>query len=91
MKEIKAYVCDFCPPTQKPRARINKTLAVKHEAWCFWNPATRSCVTCCFLAQDEEGKACLADQKKYGFTGLYQVGKMQTQCHSWNPIGSKQE
>ena len=84
MKTISAYVCDFCPPTQKPRARINKTLTIKHEAHCFWNPKTHSCVTCANFAHDEGQKSCIADQTK-GFTGLYQVGKLQTNCHSWEP------
>jgi hypothetical protein len=45
MKEIKKYQCDFCN-----RSYSSKRVAENHELHkCFWNPDTKSCVTCEFL------------------------------------------
>jgi hypothetical protein len=44
MKKRTAYQCDYCN-----KLRLNITQAKKHELICFWNPASKSCITCKFL------------------------------------------
>jgi hypothetical protein len=43
MKEVTAFVCDFCP--RKKRFAV-RGAAKRHESRCFYNPATRACATC---------------------------------------------
>lgn len=50
MKEITAYVCEFCP---RKKARMSKSKTVTHEAICFYNPARKACVTCAHFSNGE--------------------------------------
>jgi len=61
MKEIKAYQCDHCVKYLK-----TKHLIKKHEARCFYNPATKSCITCDHFSPNvdgEVGRYCEAKRK----------------------------
>src|SRR5690242_20492654 len=48
--EVKAFVCDFCP--RKKRYSSNG-IASRHEARCFYNPATKACATLEQLERDK--------------------------------------
>lgn len=41
MYEVKAYHCSYCK-----KYGLSKAWIKKHEQKCFFNPETRSCVTC---------------------------------------------
>lgn len=41
MREVTAYRCGHCSYT-----KLTKSIIKKHEAICFYNPATMSCATC---------------------------------------------
>lgn len=43
MKEVTAFVCDYCPKKHRYAARGT---VLRHEQICYWNPARRACVTC---------------------------------------------
>jgi len=45
VKTITAYECDFCKKLYRSRGGISN-----HEKRCFYNSATRSCITCQFLS-----------------------------------------
>jgi len=46
MNIIEAYQCEFCS-----KVYTNKETARKHERNCYYNPTTRSCASCVFLAK----------------------------------------
>jgi len=46
MNIITAYQCEFCS-----KVYTNKETTRKHEAKCYYNPTTRSCASCVFLAK----------------------------------------
>ena len=46
MYEIKAFHCSYCKKYSSA-----KSVITKHEPKCFYNPITRSCVTCVHLLQ----------------------------------------
>ena len=41
MKEVKRYQCDHCD-----KVFASKSYTLKHEDICFYNPQTKSCITC---------------------------------------------
>jgi hypothetical protein len=43
MKEVTAFVCDFCP---RKKRYASRTTAIAHELSCFYNPARQACATC---------------------------------------------
>jgi hypothetical protein len=43
MKEVKAFVCDFCP---RKKRFAQRGTALRHESRCFYNPVRKSCATC---------------------------------------------
>lgn len=43
MKEVTAFVCDFCP---RKKRFAKRGTALRHELRCFHNPTQRACVTC---------------------------------------------
>lgn len=49
--EVKRFVCSFC----KKFVRAKKSTVEFHEQKCFWNAATKSCVTCKYLAVEVTG------------------------------------
>jgi len=49
----------------------------EHEGRCFWNPLTKSCVTCAeFMPRDKDGPE---------FCSSYQItlDKLRTECSKW--------
>lgn len=50
MKPVAAYQCDYCGQINRDRKQSRA-----HERRCYYNPASRSCVTCGnFCRYDEE-------------------------------------
>lgn len=50
MKEVKAYICEFCP---RRKARISAALVSRHESRCSYNPENHGCLTCCHFSNGE--------------------------------------
>ncbi len=48
--EVRAFVCDFCPRKARWSTR---SIANRHEAKCFYNPARRACVTCAYFSMED--------------------------------------
>jgi len=48
MQKITAYKCDNCK-----KVTVTKQGMKKHEAKCFWNPDTKSCMTCDNFTPDD--------------------------------------
>jgi hypothetical protein len=69
MREITVYECEFC----NKRKYAYKSSAKKHENKCFWNPETRSCMTCKHYMEPDE-------------TTIMQVYEEETLCAFANPI-----
>lgn len=42
MREVTVYECEYC----NKRKYAYKSSAKKHENKCYWNPKTKSCMTC---------------------------------------------
>ena len=84
MYEIKAFHCSFCKKYSSAKAVITK-----HEKKCFYNAATRSCVTCLFF--DKKDTKQLADvpfcHMGYSFeqsgNSLFYRVKLRTDCKHW--------
>lgn len=53
MREVVAFLCDFCPP-RKARRFAGKSYAKRHEDNCFFNPARRACATCEHFCKPEK-------------------------------------
>ena len=51
MYEVKAYHCSYCK-----KYGLSKSNIKSHEANCFRNPTTRSCVTCANYAQKDNNE-----------------------------------
>lgn len=47
MKKIQAYECEFCKKILRTSSGISK-----HEVSCFFNPVSKSCVTCAHFTTD---------------------------------------
>lgn len=47
MKEVTCYKCEHCDKVVQTKAYMKK-----HEAKCFFNTETRSCITCAHFKQD---------------------------------------
>jgi hypothetical protein len=48
-KQVTKHQCNYCI-----KSWVAKTRAVKHEAICFKNPATKSCATCNNFSKNED-------------------------------------
>lgn len=67
MKEVKRYQCDHCN-----KVLAKKSAMVKHETICFFNPESRSCVTCEHLDNSIESRQCILRKVK--------LFRLKTQC-----------
>lgn len=91
MKEIAAFVCEFCP---KRRPYKVKSSAKRHEKRCYRNPETHSCATCGNFGWEEdihdylEGgeHVQIVGKAPYCEVGLITEGQMTTKCPQWIPI-----
>jgi hypothetical protein len=70
MKEIIRYRCDHCN-----KVFANKSYTLKHEEVCYWNPKTKSCITC------EHFTTELYNPKtRICYEGLNITKKLKTNC-----------
>ena len=100
--EITKHQCDFCGRNYSKRGQ-----AVKHETeLCFWNPDTRSCVTCENLIAIENSQHWLEGGEDVSLTDYaitcsedhgmdWEEGKQffvyQTKCPYWKLRTTKGE
>lgn len=80
MKEVVKYKCDWCG-----KDYANKSYCLKHEEGCFFNPKTKSCVTCnhLFKASVDRDRFCKND--------LDIKRKLKTNCKSYVEIDHDQD
>ena len=82
MKKITAYQCDYCPKYYK-----HDSSASRHEKECFYNPATKSCITCenydnsSAYTTSDDLPACKAGLE-FGVLWNGRV-KLRTNCDQW--------
>lgn len=67
MKKIRAYQCEFCK-----KVRVNSTQMKQHEEICFFNPKSKSCVTCTSFGIDDGQRKC--------YEGLSIKSRLRTKC-----------
>ncbi len=79
-RPVKAWACEFgC----RIKVQTNKDRILHHEAYCFNNPATKSCRTCVLFDQgdgDEYQPYC--EGEHFEPTKKNPVG-FRTQCPYW--------
>ena len=82
MIEITAYQCEYC----KKKILKSKSGMRSHEKKCFWNPETRSCMTCNnYTTGENYPSRCKYDfmnkNEVYGENEIYrEIKKLQTNC-----------
>lgn len=69
MKEIIVYQCDYCGRYKKTKKSV-----ANHEKRCYWNPETRSCITCLYMP-DYEQHTCK--------DGVDVTDRLKTQCDKY--------
>lgn len=96
MIERTIYECEHC---HKKRL-INKTQMKKHEEKCYYNPKTKSCITCNNFESEAPyreyhdevpgGAYEYFDGYRECEVGLNIQDKLKTNCCSWKPAEIKE-
>ena len=74
MNEITAYQCEHCHKKIVRTAQAMK----KHEAKCFHNPATKSCVACIFF--EELKTNATGEHPRHCHNGVDISAKLKSGC-----------
>ena len=90
MKEVTAYVCDFCP---RKKRFAHRGTAVRHEAQCFYNPVRKACATCAnfeFVPYYNEYDTGYSEGGPYCSKDLLisdpeKPNQMRADCEGWEP------
>ena len=74
MKKVTAYKCEFCEKLLNSYSGMHK-----HEKKCFYNPASKSCITCKNLNSRGliKGKPITEKEEKllrFEIAGTYEIG-----------------
>lgn len=76
MYEVKAYRCSYCR-----KYSTSKSLIKKHDAICFKNPASKSCITCNNFTEDNNYE--FKCTKGIAFNKRGDKTILETNCHRW--------
>jgi len=88
-KKIEVYECEYC----KKKVLRTKSGMKQHEKKCFWNPETKSCMTCeNFLNGGHYPTRCyykiMNIVSEYSDSKHYEnIKKLQTKCKLYKPDG----
>ena len=74
MEEVKMYKCDHCG-----KKYTSKSYCLKHEPICYWNEATKSCITC----ENFEGEVDHCGERNCT-KGKNIIYKLKTDCALYN-------
>jgi hypothetical protein len=75
MKEIVGFACDWCLAKD-----FNKFGMYKHEIYCGFNPANKSCNSCKHLAANKSG---YGGRTKCTKLDIAFKGSLQINCEDW--------
>ena len=91
MKEVTAFICDYCPRKRRFAARGT---AVRHESRCFYNPIRKACASCAHFemlrgSRDHE-TGYFEDGGPYCAKGALNDGpeirtQLRSECELWEP------
>ncbi len=91
MKEVTAFVCDFCP--RKKRFAFRST-ARRHELKCFYNPAMQACATCAnfnfvpYYNEYDTGYSHGGPECSKGLLNKldeFTTSELRSECEGWQP------
>jgi len=57
VRKVRRYLCPFCLKSRAKEAPIRR-----HMAWCIYNPAAKSCLTCLYY--------CPAEREEYDYLAM---------------------